>query len=133
MLASLSRSSNTDNLARTTLQDYNITNANEVARDGDSIRNATTAGIVVAVRSAVVHLSAWSANTNFGVFDSDVLLYNTIFVVVVMVMMVVTAAVDRVQDAVGGAVETLTERVVLAVVVVIAHVTQFNLTSHVSR
>jgi hypothetical protein len=60
-------------------------------------------------------------DTDFAILDSDVFLYDTI--VVVAMMVVVTAAVDRVQDAVGSAVEALTERVVLALVVVVSHVT----------
>ena len=38
-------------------------------------------------------------------------------------MMVVAAAVDGMQDAIGGAVKALTERVILSLVVVIAHIT----------
>ena len=123
MLTSLGRSGDTDNLAWTSLQDYNIANADKVARDGDSIRNATTATVVIAGGGhlLIILTLATRTGTDFAILDSDVFLYDTIVVVVMMV--VVTAAVDRVQDAVGSAVETLTERVVLALVVVVSHVT----------
>ena len=121
VLTSLSRGGNTDDLAWTSLQDYNITNADEMARDGDSPGNATTATVVIAVGHLLIVLTLGTRpNTDFAILDSDVFLYDTI---VVVMMMVVTAAVDRVQDAVSGAVEALTERVVLALVVVVSHIT----------
>lgn len=71
---------------------------------------------------------AWSTNTNFAVFDGDVLFYHAlavvvVVVVVVVVMVMVATAVDWVQDAVCSTANSLTERVILAFVVVIAHIT----------
>lgn len=123
VLTSLSRGGNANDLTWPALEDHNVADADEVAWNGHSVGNATTTAVVVAVRSAVRHVLTvltWSTDTNFAVLDSNVFLYT---ILVLVVMMVVAAAVDWMQDAISSAVETLTERVILSLVVVIAHIT----------
>jgi hypothetical protein len=123
VLAGLCRSSDADDLARATLKNHDIADADEMARDSDSVLHATTTAVVVAIGSAVWHLFTWSTNTNvLALWDVDVLFYVDVDTILV-VMMVMAAAVDGVQDAVSSAVKALTERVVLSLVVVIAHIT----------
>ena len=48
VLAGLSRGRDANDLAWTTLQDHDIADADEVAGNGDSVLDATTAAVVVA-------------------------------------------------------------------------------------
>lgn len=110
------------------MQDQDVTNADEVAWDGDGVGRAPTGSF--AIHGAGLGV-AWSTDLDFAVFDADVSFTDnlTVFamvvvrVVLVVMVVVVRTAVDRVQDAVGGAMETVAEGVVLPVFVVISHIT----------
>lgn len=106
VLASLGGGGDADDLARTTLQDQEIANADVVAWDGDGVWRATA---VVGVRGS------WGAHGDFAFFDNDVFftLDGTLVVVVVLL---------AVKDSVGGSVKAVAERVVVTVFVVVSHV-----------
>lgn len=86
-----------------------------VARDGDGV-GPHGAGIVANVDA--FGRVARGSSRHLTVFHDDVFLFLDDAIVVVPV----TSAVDGVQDAVGGAVQTVAEGVVVAVLVVISHV-----------
>ena len=124
MLASLGGRGDADDLAWTTLQNQDVADADVVTRDGDGVgRHVAAIGPVAAAAAAVADAFgalgvAWSTGLNFAVLDLDILLtlYDTI------TMVVVWAAVDRMQDAFGSAVQSVTEGMVLAVFVVVSHI-----------
>ena len=120
VLAGLSGGRDADDLARTALQDQEIANADVVAGDGDGVGWATR-GVGVVVRGAGLGVIAATGgrHADFAVLDDDVLFYNAVGVLVVVVLV---SAVKRVDDAVGGAVETVAERVIVSVLVVISHI-----------
>jgi hypothetical protein len=136
VLASLRRGGDADDLARTTLKDQEIANADVVARDGDGIGRSHGArcGVDLLGRDARGNTGlrgglrgGWSRNGGRGVFF---LHYDFVAVVTVggarvrvRVRVVVTLTVDRVEDTVGGFVKTVTEGMILAVFVVISHIT----------
>jgi len=91
VLASLSRRGDTDDLARTTLQDYEITDANVVTWDSDGVGGTT----------------AWRTGDNTLLLLIDLLTLDT--------------GVKRVEDTVGGLGDTLAEGVVMTVLVVVTH------------
>ena len=109
VLASLGGCGDADDLAWTSLQDQKISDANVVAWDGDGVGQAGTLGIAAALSTT------WSSHGDFAVFDDNV------FFTVVMVVVVVTSG-DWVQDAISCAMETVAERVVVTVFVVISHI-----------
>ena len=113
VLAGLSRSGDTDNLARAALQNQEIANADVVARDGDGVWRAGRATGHVTGR----HDRRWWGLASPAVLNYDVLLFTRRQVVQVVVVLVLA-----VEDAVGSAVQTVAETVVLAVFVVISHV-----------
>jgi hypothetical protein len=125
VLASLSRGGDADDLARTALQDQQVADPDVVAGDGDGVGNHGAGGGVALSRSFLTGSGAG----NFAVTDNDIL-FDTLDafllrlgVGVVRVVVVVVAAVDGVENFVRCAVETVTEAVVVAVFVVISHVT----------
>lgn len=124
VLASLSRGGDADDLARTALQDQQVADPDVVAGDGDGVGNHG-AGSGAAL-SGVVGLLTGSRGGHFAVTDNDVL-FDTLDAFLlglgVVVVVVVVGAVDRVENFVRCAVETVTEAVVVAVFVVISHVT----------
>lgn len=113
VLTSLSGGGDADDLARTTLQDQKIANADVVAGDGDGVGSGH--GSAGAVRGTLT----WGRHGYFAVTDDDILV--TLVAVLVLVV-VVTSAFEGVEDAVGGLVKTVAERVVVAVLVVVSHV-----------
>lgn len=117
MLAGLCRGGDADDLARTALEDQEVTNADVVAWDSDGVGGTSIAGWAVwaLVRS-------WGRHGDFAVLDNNVFLTLNYFVLVGVVAVVVAVAFEWVKNAVGSAVETVTERVVLALFVVISHV-----------
>lgn len=118
VLASLGRGGDADDLAGTTLEDEQVTDADVVAWNGDGVWHTTALGAVGALSSVV----SWCAHGDFAVLDNNVFfVLNTSLGVVVVVTAVV--ALKWVDDAVCGFVETVTEAVVVAFVVVIAHIT----------
>jgi hypothetical protein len=122
VLASLSRGGDADDLARTALQDQQVADPDVVAGDGDGVGNHGAGGGVALSRG----LLTGSGADNFAVTDNDIL-FDTLNAFLlrlgVGVVVVVVAAVDRVENFVRCAVETVTEAVVVAVFVVISHIT----------
>jgi hypothetical protein len=125
VLAGLSRGGDADDLARTALQDQQVADPDVVAGDGDGVGNHV-ANSSAALRR-VIDLLTGSGGGYFTVGDDDVF-FDTLCGLLVLVVVVVVAAVDGVENSVSSAVETVAERMVLAVGVVISHVTLVLLT-----
>lgn len=109
VLAGLGRGGDADDLAGAALQDQEITDADVVAWDGDGVGRATAA---LAVAGGALLGVAWGTHGNLCILDDDVFL-DTLVVVVVLL---------AVEDSVGSFVETVAERVVLTLFVVISHI-----------
>lgn len=107
VLARLRRRRDADDLAWTTLQNQEIANADMVAWDGDGIGDATALDV------ATGGLTTGSRHGNLAIFHDNVFF---------AISAVMSASVDRVEDAVGCAVKTVTKGVVMAVLVVVSHV-----------
>lgn len=128
MLARRAAGRDADDLAGTALQDQKITNAHMVARDRNGVRHAShpvAASGSTVERTRLVGLCLVTGRLDFAVTDFNsllTLLYAVVLVGVVRVV-VVTAAVDGVQDAVRGTRDTVAEGVIVAVFVVISHIT----------
>lgn len=112
VLASLSGSGDADDLAWAALQDEEVANADVVAWNGDGVWGTHWAGVA----SRRVLALTWGTHGDFAVLDNNVFLTFNTTVVTALV------ALEWVQDAVGSAVKTVTEGVVVAVFVVISHV-----------
>ena len=123
-----------NDLARTALQDEQVTDAHMVARDGDGVGHAGhPVGVAggwgrAVVRAGLVGFGLVARSLDFAFLDLDgflAVLYAVVFLVVgVRVrVVVVVSAVDGVEDAIRGTRETVAEGVVLAVLVVISHIT----------
>ena len=110
VLASLRRSGDADDLAGATLKVEQVTNADVMAGDGDS-----TAG----TRAASGTTGSRHGGYGFTFFDDFL---DGLRVVVMLGLLVMTGSVDGVEDMVSSAVESVTERVILAFVVVVSHV-----------
>lgn len=108
VLTSLSGGGDADDLTAATLQDQEITNADVVAGDGDGVGGGD---------GAAGRVFAWGRHGDFTVTDDDIF-----FTFDAVLVLVVTSAFEGVEDAIGGLVETVTERVVVAVLVVVSHV-----------
>ena len=108
VLTGLRRGSDADDLAWTTLKDDEITDANELAGNCDSVGGeaATRLDEADLLADTLSH-AAWAT---FLVFDDD------LFAVMVVMM------AERVRDTVGSTLEAAAEGVVFALVVVVAHV-----------
>lgn len=107
VLARLSRRRDTDDLARTTLEDQEIADADVVARNGDGVGCNTT----LDEANALTHTIADASRaTVFLTIDDDFLAIG------------VVVGVEWMHDTIGGALEAATERVVVTLVVVVAHV-----------
>lgn len=122
VLASLSRGGDADDLARTALQDQQVADPDVVAGDGDGVGNhgARWSG---AGRGRVVGLLAGSGGGDLGVTNDNVLFDLLGAVLVLVFVVVVVASVNGVENSVGDAVKSVAERVVVAVFVVISHIT----------
>lgn len=131
MLSSLSGGGDANDLARTSLKDQEIANPNVVARDGDGVW--WTGALYIA------HMATWT------IVHTDVKVYfltNWVDTVVMMVVMMVTlmvtlmvavaivTSVDWVSDAFFETVRctrgAVSERVIMAVFVVITHVCSWS-------
>jgi hypothetical protein len=112
VLASLSRSSDADDLAWAALKDEEVTDADVVAWDGDGVGRTGRA-----VRATLFGVP-WSAHGDFAVSDNDVFFTINADVFV----SVVARSFKWATNLFGGLVETVTEAVVVAVFVVISHV-----------
>lgn len=109
-LTRLGRSRDADDLARTTLQDDQISNANEVARDGDGVGRESSARLNEA--NVLPHAVADAGWTRLVGLDNH-------FLLVIMMVMVV---VEWVKNAISCAFDTAAEAVVITIVVVISHI-----------
>ena len=124
VLASLGRGGDADDLARTALQDQQVADPDVVAGDGDGIGNHG-AGSSAALSGILGGLTGGGGS--FAVTDNDIL-FDALdaFLLGLGVgvgVVVVVGAVDGVENFVRCAVETVTEAVVVAVFVVISHIT----------
>jgi len=109
VLTSLRGGGDADDLTGATLKVQQVTNANVVAGDGDG--TARTGAASGTTRS----------RHGYGLtFFND--FFGRRGVVVLVVLLVVTRSVDGVEDVISSAVKSVTERVILAFVVVISHV-----------
>lgn len=104
MLAGLGRSSDANDLARTTLKNQEIANADVMAGDSDGVRWTST---------LCVTGGAGSRHGDFAFFNNDVFLS----------VVTVVGSVNGVKDTVGSAVQSVAKRVVVTVLVVVSHVT----------
>ena len=104
VLAGLGRHGDPDDLAGTALQDQDVANADEVAGDGDGLAGGTAAA---GLDDADVLTDAVAEAGRAALVSGDDLL--------------AVVVVEGVHDAVGGALNTTAEGVVLALVVVVAH------------
>lgn len=110
VLTSLRRGGDADHLARTALQDQQIADADMVRRDGDRVGRSVT---FATVRHG--GFASRCRNSDLSVLHHDVLS-------VVMMLAVAIRAVDWMQDSVGSLFDTSTERMVVALVVVVSHI-----------
>lgn len=124
VLAGLGGGGDADDLARAALEDQKIANADVVAGDGDGVEGRHLAGWW---RWAPVHNRRGTVFA--GCRDSDFLVFDDFFtgssrvVIVVVVVMAERGTVDGMSDAFSYTLNTTTERMVVSVVVVIAHIT----------
>lgn len=117
VLASLRGCGDADDLARTTLEDEKVTNADVVAWNGDSVWST---GIATGV--ATLPGGTWSRHGNFAVLDDYVFLDTLDWALGVVVAVVVAVAFEWVEQSVSGAADSVAERVVVSVFVVISHI-----------
>ncbi len=106
MLTSLSRSGDTNDLARTALNDQQIANADMVAGNGNGVGPSATLNEADALTHALTH-ARWT--TVFFIND------NLLTLVTVMVRM------EGMKDAIGGSLKSVTNGVVVTFVVVVTH------------
>lgn len=111
VLTSLRRGGDADDLAGATLEIQQITNADVVTGDGDGTARAGAASGATRSRHGGYGLT----------FFDDFVDRRGVMMVWVMLFLV-TRSVNRVEDVVSSAVKSVTERVILAFVVVISHV-----------
>jgi hypothetical protein len=111
VLASLRRGGDAYDLAGATLEIQQVTNADVVTGDGDGT-----------ARAGAASGATRSRHVGYGLtFFNNFVDRRGVMMVFVM-LLVVTRSVDGVQDVVSSAVKSVTERVILAFVVVISHV-----------
>ena len=108
VLAGLRAGGDADDLARAALEHEQVADADVVAGDSDSVRSSSA--LDIPHRLAAAGGRSRAHEIALVALDDDL-----------VAVMVVAAAVDGVQDAVGGALEAAAEGVVLALVVVVAH------------
>ena len=106
VLASLSRCSDTNNLAGTALKHQKVTNTDVVARDGDGLRGPSPS---LDITNSLRHSVADAGGTTLAL-----LFLNDYFLALVL-------RCERVENAVSCFLETVTERVIVALVVVVSH------------
>ena len=94
VLASLSRSSDTDNLARATLEDQQIANANVMTRDGDGIRSSTALDIA----NVLTDTLADTGGTAIFLVDYHLLTLSAM-----------AMRMERVEDTISGFLDAVTE------------------------
>ena len=112
VLAGLGRSRDADDLARTALKDQEISDADEMAGNGDMVAVMSTSARLDEANVLARTLTDAARAPLPIVFFNDHLL-----TVVMMVMMM-----EGMEDTVGGTLDAAPEGVVLALVVVVAHV-----------
>lgn len=105
VLAGLGRDGDADDLARAALEDQQITNADEVAGDGDRLGRVSTTGL---------HNSDGLADTIANAGWAALVADGALFLPVVVVM-------EGVENTVSRTLNATAERVVLTFVVVVTH------------
>lgn len=125
VLAGVGGEADADDLAGAALQDDEVADADEVAGDGDGVEaRHVAAGFDVADLIAACVTGAGGAGDFFDDFLAAVVDYfSSDGAVVVGVTVRVVGVGERVEDLVGGAFNTTAEAVVVALVVVVAHIT----------
>jgi len=113
-LTGLRRHGNTDDLARSTLQKEDITNADEVALDGHATTLAETRLNIT---------DSWSSGTTAGRPSHTRLADDGLFIAITVVMVVMVG--EWVDELIGSTFHSTAEAVVLTFVVVVTHVS-FN-------
>ena len=133
VLRGLRRSADPDHLAHTTLEDDQVSDANELTWDSNDVTRSTSRATIRSTDCINLHVSdatrmvmVMSAAVAIVLADDD---FFTIYTIAAMVM---TMVVERVQDTVGSSLDTTTEGVVLTVVIVVAHVVSVVLIETVS-
>lgn len=109
VLAGLGRHADADHLTRTALKEQNVANANKVALDGNASAAESRSDMANLLHGTVTHAGG-SRRASVSLGDDDLVAFH------------VVSMVERVQDAVGGTLDSTAEAVVLALVVVVAHV-----------
>ncbi len=118
VLARLSRGRDADDLAGAALQDEEVADADVVAGDGDGV-----GGAAAVVAGDALGAVAGGAHGDFAVFDNGLFFaFGAVFVAVVLGLFLLA-----VEDAVGSAVETVAETVVMSVFVVVSHISSVSL------
>ena len=115
MLASLGRSGDADDLARAALQDQEVANADVVARDGDGVRPTAAFNVADILEMALTN-ACGATLVKMVVVVVIFSLLDYYFLALAFVV-----RMERVEDAVRGFLNAVTERVVLTFVVVVAH------------
>lgn len=110
MLTSLGRGGDTDDLARTTLQDQEVTDTDMVAWDRDGVARVMAAAAFDVANSLALAI-ANACGTTLTVFTLDDHFFT---------LMLVTR-MQRVEDTVSGMLQATAERVVVAFIIVVAH------------
>jgi hypothetical protein len=123
VLAGLGRGGDADDLARATLKNQEIANADVVAWDGDGVWNHGASWV-----GRRILLDARTGKVDITLFDVDFYTLDRSIVSRVMVVVVVMVvqegwSVDGMANTLGNTLDSSTERMVLTVVVVIAHIT----------
>ena len=107
VLACLRRGRDADHLARTTLEDDDVSDSDVVARDRDGVAGAAA----VDVADRLLHPVPVANGTTFAPF-----LLNDDLLAVMFV-----AGMEGVENTIGGLFETMADRVVMSFVVVVTH------------
>ena len=107
MLTGLRRSGDADDLAWSTLEDQKIADADVMAWDGNGVRRHTTLDDADILTDTIADAGG-----------TTLFIQNDLFMIAVMVMM----RVEGMEDTVGGFLDAVAERVVVAFVIVVTHI-----------
>lgn len=120
MLAGLGRGGDANHLARASLQDQEIANANVVAWDGNGAGRHWFGVVGSGAAAGYVFNWARGGDLDFLVLDDYFL---TVVVVVMVVVMTERWSVDGVSDAFSNTLDSSAKGMIMSVVVVVAHIT----------
>ena len=125
MLASLSRGSDADDLARATLEDKQVTDSDVVAGDRDGVRGARSFDVAVMMAfigwASGVARATWRVHLDVDFFVTVAAVWD-LFVVHPLLVTAVNGMGNAVAQAVSGSVDSVAEGMVVPVFVVITHV-----------